>query len=141
MRRVLVAVAWGLALGCGPPPALEEQLTISQGLYGQLRKRCEGTGCVGAPLEGAKVGWFAASPWATDGGVDPPPLQEATSKKNGLYEFSIDSNTKGYVAVGRVEPTTGVRWVTATTATVPRGLARVDWQGALDPAGTWTDVR
>ncbi|MEW5741295.1 MAG: hypothetical protein AB1938_20400 [Myxococcota bacterium] len=140
MRRFVIGVALALA-SCGPAPDLESQLTITQGLYGQLTKRCDGDGCVGAPLEGTPVGWFSTSPWSTDGGVDPAPLQETKSGKNGLYEFPIESNTKGYVAVGQLEPTTGVHWLTATSVTVPKGLARVDWRGGPGPEGTWTDVR
>lgn len=139
-RALVLAVVLASACG-GTSTDVEAQVTITQGLYGQLTKRCDGEGCVGAVLEGAPVGWFATSPWATDGGMDPPPAQETTSGKNGFYEFSLDSNVKGYVAVGQVNPTTGVVWVTAKQVTVPKGLARVDWRGGPGNEGTWTQVK
>lgn len=138
--RFLLLLALFALSACGTPD-LDASVTITQGVYGQLTKRCTGDGCVGAPLEGTPVAWFETSPWSTDGGVDPRPSQESTSGANGLYQFSVASNVKGYVAVGQNVATTGVTWVTATPVTVPKGLARVDWYGGPGNEGTWTQVK
>ena len=130
-----------LALSCGTNTEVEPQVTITQGLYGQLTQRCDQVDCIGAPREGAPVAWFARSPYATDGGLNPEPLLERVSGKNGFYEFAIDSNARGYLAIGEVRPTNGVRWFTATAATIPRGLARIDWHAGPENDGTWRDVR
>jgi hypothetical protein len=140
MARALLLLL--LLVGCGTSTDVESQLTITQGVYGQLTARCDGAGCVGAPLEGRPMAWFDQSPWPTDGGVAPSPVTQTTSGKNGFYELAVDSNAKGYIALGQSQATTGVQWVTATPpVTVPKGLARVDWRGGPDNAGTWTEVR
>lgn len=140
MKRSFLALWLLLGLGCGTSTEVEAQLTITQGLYGQLTQRCEAAGCVGAPREGSPLAWFAVSPWATDGGTNPAPLQETVSGKHGFYEFALDSNVHGYLAIGELKAATGVQWFTATALSVPRGLARVDWQAGGNE-GTWTDVR
>lgn len=137
----LLPLAFLFALGCGTNTEVEPQLTITQGLYGQLTQRCDSMNCLGVPREGAPVAWFDRSPYATDGGVNPSPLQERVSGKNGFYEFSIDSNQRGYLAIGALRPTNGVQWFTATAATIPRGLGRIDWHAGPENDGTWTDVR
>lgn len=139
MRRLCLLSL--LSLGCGTNTEVEPQLTITQGLYGQLTQRCDQKDCIGAPREGTPVAWFDRSPYATDGGMDPAPLQEGVSGKNGLYEFAIDSNSRGYLAIGELRPTNGVQWFTATAASVPRGLARIDWHAGPGNEGTWIDVR
>jgi len=142
VKRVFLALAvLGAALSCGTNTEVEPQLTITQGLYGQLTKRCTPAGCVGAPLEGAPVGWFDRSPFPGDGGVRPTPVKELVSGKNGFYELALDSNTRGYVAIGQANAAEGVIWLTATATTVPRGLGRIDWYGGPGNDGTWTDVR
>ena len=128
-----------LALGCGTNTEVEPQLTITQGLYGQLTQACKELDCVGAPREGSPVAWFDRSPYVTDGGVKPEPVFESVSGKNGFYEFAIDSNVRGYLAIGELRPTNGVQWFTATAATIPRGLARIDWRAGPGNDGTWTD--
>lgn len=137
----LCAVSLLLGLACGTTTEVEPQLTITQGLYGQLTQRCEQPDCVGEPRLGTPVAWFDRSPWVTDGGTSPAPLQETTSGKNGLYQFAIDSNERGYLAIGQPRATVGVEWFTATAATIPRGLARIDWRAGPENEGTWTDVR
>lgn len=137
--RLLLLSAFVFA-ACGTPD-IDASVTISQGVYGQLTKRCDGAGCAGDPLSGAPVAWFDSAPWSTDGGADPIPRQETTSGSNGLYQFAIDSNVKGYVAIGQRVATSGTTWVTATAVTVPKGLARVDWQGGNGNEGTWTQVK
>jgi hypothetical protein len=140
-RRLLLAF-FLVALGCGTNTEVESQVTITQGLYGQLTKRCDKPGCVGAPIEGTPVAWFKTSPFSTtDGGVSPMPVQETVSKTNGFYELAIDSNERGYLALGRHETTQGTVWFTATSALIPRGLARIDWRGSEDNEGIWTDAR
>jgi hypothetical protein len=130
------------ALGCGTNTEVEPQLTITQGLYGQLTQSCQEMGCVGAPREGTPVAWFKTSPFSTtDGGVRPMPVEEKVSGKNGFYEFAIESNERGYLALGKPEATQGIVWFTATAATIPRGLARIDWRASADNEGIWTDVR
>ena len=141
MKRAFLWLVLGAALSCGTNTEVEPQLTITQGLYGQLTKRCTGVNCVGAPLEGAPVGWFAQSPFPADGGTRPMPVHDAVSGKNGFYEFTVDSNTRGYLAVGQASAAEGVIWVTATATTVPRGLGRLDWYAGPDNDGTWSDVR
>lgn len=140
MRRSVGALALLFGLGCGTDTEVERALTITQGLYGQLTQRCEPAGCVGAPREGSPMGWFDRSPWATDGGTNPAPLQELVSGKNGFYELALDSSVHGYLAIGELKAATGVQWFTATAVSVPHGLARLDWRAGGDE-GTWTDVR
>ncbi len=140
-HRGLVACLAVLALSCGTTTEVEPQLTITQGLYGQLTRRCTPADCVGAPLEGAPVGWFDRSPFPGDGGVRPTPVKELSSGKNGFYELGLDSNTRGYLAIGQKSAAEGVIWVTATTALVPLGLGRIDWYAGPGNDGTWTDVR
>lgn len=130
-----------LAAACAPPADVDAQVTITQGLYGQLTQRCDEAGCVGAPRVGAPLGWFDRSPWATDGGDAPEPLLTTTSGANGFFELALDSNVRGYLAVGREKTSVGTSWFTTTAVTVPRGLARVDWQATADSEGRWTDVR
>jgi hypothetical protein len=130
-----------LLLGCGTSTDVESQLAISQGLYGQLTQKCDQKDCVGAPRVGTPMAWFDRSPWATDGGVNPTPLQESTSGKNGFFEFAIDSNARGYLAIGELRPSSGVVYFSATAATIPRGLARIDWRPGPGSEGTWTDLK
>jgi hypothetical protein len=120
---------------------VEPQLTITQGLYGQLTQSCTQKDCIGAPREGSPVGWFDRSPYATDGGVNPEPLQQVTSGKNGFYELPLDSNARGYLAIGQLRPSSGVQWFTATSALIPRGLARIDWHASSANEGVWTNVK
>lgn len=130
-----------LLAGCGTSTEIEPQLTITQGLYGQLTQRCEQKDCVGAPREGAPVAWFDRSPYSSDGGVKPTPVKETTSGKNGFYELALDSNARGYLAIGLPEASSGLQWFTATAATIPRGLARLDWHAGPGNEGTWTEVK
>jgi len=131
-----------LLAACGTSTDVESQLTITQGVYGQLTGVCSGDGCLGAPVVGAPIAWFDTSPFVTDGGVAPAPVTQATSGKNGFYELPIASNARGYLALGQDVPTTGVRWFTATTlVTVPKGLARVDWRAGAGNEGTWLEIR
>jgi hypothetical protein len=138
MRAALLPVVLSLT-ACEAPP-LEAQLTITQGLYGQLTQRCDGEGCVGAPRVGSPVGFFDGSPFARDGGVAPEPRLTTTSSSSGLYEFALDSGTRGYLAIGEPRPGVGIQWFTATAVTIPRGLGRVDWQAGGNE-GTWRDVK
>ena len=140
MRRTFSALLL-LTLGCGTSTEVEKQVTITQGLYGQLTQRCDTPDCVGAPREGAPVAWFDVSPYSTDGGVKPTPVHESVSGKNGFYEFALDSNVRGYLAIGELRPTNGVQWFTATALVIPHGLARVDWHAGPGNDGTWSDVR
>lgn len=131
----------GLFVGCGTSTEVEPQVTITQGLYGQLTNSCMGTSCVGTPREGTPIAWFDTNPYGTtDGGVKPQPLHERTAGKNGFYEFALDSNVRGYLAIGESR-TNGVQWFTTTSATIPKGLARIDWHAGPTNDGTWTDVR
>ena len=140
MRRIFCALLL-IGVGCGTSTDVESQVTITQGLYGQLTQTCSTMGCVGAPREGAPVAWFDRSPYATDGGMNPAPLQEGVSGKNGFYQFALDSNVHGYLAIGELRPTNGVQYFTATALVIPHGLARVDWHAGPGNDGTWTDVR
>lgn len=130
-----------LLVACGTTTDVEPQLTITQGVYGQLTQRCDARGCVGAPRVGTPVAWFDRSPWGADGGVAPEPVRATTSGANGFFELALDSNVRGYLAIGLAKATVGTAWFSATAVTVPRGLARVDWQASADPEGQWTDVR
>lgn len=138
MRAATVlALAW---LAACEAPSLESQLTITQGLYGQLTQRCDGEGCAGAPRAGSTVGFFDGSPFERDGGVGPEPRLSTTSSATGLYEFALDSGTRGYLAIGEPRTGFGIQWFTATSVLVPRGLGRVDWQAGGNE-GTWRDVK
>jgi hypothetical protein len=130
-----------LAAACGTNTDVEPQVTITQGLYGQLTQSCMGSGCVGAPRVGTNVAWFDTNPYgANDAGVKPTPVFEKVTTTNGFYEFALEASTRGYLAVG--EPrTNGVQYFTATATTIPRGLARIDWHAGPGNDGTWTDVR
>lgn len=131
-----------MVLGCGTSTDVEAQLTISQGLYGQLTQSCTGTNCLGAPRVGTPVAWFDANPYmANDAGVKPSPVKETTSGTNGFFELALDSNVKGYLAIGESRPTNGVQYFTATSASIPRGLARIDWHAGPGNDGTWTNVK
>jgi hypothetical protein len=140
LRGALLSLSL-LVLGCGTNTEVEPQVTITQGLYGQLTQRCDEVNCVGKPREGTPIAWFDRSPYATDGGMNPEPVQEKVSGKNGFYEFAIESNERGYLAIGELRATTGVKWFSSTAATIPRGLARIDWRAGADNDGIWTDVR
>lgn len=122
-----------LVTACGLNTDIESQVTITQGVYGQLTQK-------GAPRTGTPVAWFDQSPYASDAGVKPTPLFQTTSKANGVFELSIDSNTRGYLAIGE-DRTNGTQWFTATSALIPRGLTRIDWQTGPGSDGTWTNVR
>ena len=137
--KKLFALLW--LSSCGTSTDVEPQLTLAQGLYGQLTQKCDPKDCVGAPRVGTPVAWFERSPFSTDGGVAPMPLQESTSGKNGFFEFGLDSNVRGYLAIGELRPSSGVRYFSATAATIPRGLARIDWHAGPGNEGTWTDVK
>ena len=126
-------------LGCGTSTEIEPQLTLTQGLYGQLTQKCDPKGCIGAPRVGTPVAWFERSPFSTDGGV--APLQESTSGKNGFFEFNLASNSRGYLAIGELKPSSGVQYFSATAALIPLGLARIDWHAGPGNEGTWTDVK
>lgn len=115
---------------------VEPQVTITQGLYGQLTEACEGADCLGKPRVNAHVGWFATSPF--DG--SPEPLQSLRSKTNGFYELNVDAATKGYLAIGIDRPGR-IYWFAATATSIPRGLGRIDWQAGPDEDGTWKDVQ
>ena len=139
MNRFLPCALLALA-ACGTNTEVESQLTITQGLYGQLTQACMGATCVGAPRVGSTVAWFDQNPYSTnDAGVRPSPVLEYTSGPNGFYEFPLESNTRGYLAIGELR-TNGIQYFTSTSATIPRGLARIDWKAGGDE-GTWTDVR
>ncbi|MBL8911823.1 MAG: hypothetical protein JNM17_14110 [Archangium sp.] len=142
-KRALGVVVAGLcAWGCGTNTMIESQVTITQGLYGQLTQSCMGSGCIGAPRVGTNVAWFATNPYEkNDAGVEPKALFETLSSKEGVYEFALDSSTRGYLAIGLPRATSGVEYFTATAANIPRGLARIDWHAGPGNDGTWTDVR
>lgn len=137
--RLLPLSAFLLA-ACGTPD-IDTQVTITQGLYGQLTQRCDTSGCVGAPRAGTPIAWFDRSPWPTDGGVAPEPVLTTTSGANGFYELALDSNVRGYLALGLQKATVGTAWFTATSVSIPKGLGRVDWQATAANEGRWTDVR
>ena len=140
--RLLPFVIASFLLACGTNTEVEPQLTITQGLYGQLTERCEQTGCVGAPRQGTPVGWFDVNPFnKTDGGTFPQAAIEKTSGANGLFEFALDAGARGYLAIGEVRTTQGVVWFSATSTVIPKGLARVDWHVGPGNEGTWTDVK
>jgi hypothetical protein len=138
MTRLLPVL---LFAACGTSTDVESQLTITQGLYGQLTQRCDTPDCVGAPRTGSPLGWFASNPFTLDGGVAPTPLQRTSSGANGFYEFDLESGARGYLAIGKPDSANGVAWFTATSVAVPRGLARVDWRATPANEGQWTDVR
>ena len=115
---------------------IEPQVTITQGLYGQLTESCEGADCLGKPRVGAHVGWFATSPFTGT----PEPMFEVRSTTNGFFELNLDAATKGYLAIG-VDRPGRVYWFTATATSVPRGLGRIDWQAGPGEDGTWKDVQ
>lgn len=140
MKRALTVALLGLS--CGTNTMIEGQVTITQGLYGQLTQPCMGANCVGTPRVGAEVAWFGSNPYATDdAGVKPSPLLTTTSSKEGVYEFALDAGARGYLAIGEFRTTSGVQYFTATSANIPRGLARIDWQAGSDIEGTWTNVK
>jgi hypothetical protein len=140
MHRLVLIVALS-TFGCGTNTDVEAQVTITQGLYGQLTQSCKESGCVGAPRVGANIAWFDSNPYMTnDAGVKPTPLFEKVTTTNGFYEFALDASARGYLAVGE-DRTNGVQYFTATAATIPRGLARIDWHAGPGNDGTWTDVR
>lgn len=120
---------------------VEPQVTITQGLYGQLTESCEGADCLGKPRVNAHVGWFATSPFndLPDGGA-PEPMLELRSKTNGFYELNLEAATKGYLAIG-VDRPGRIYWFTATATSIPRGLGRIDWQAGPGEEGTWKDVQ
>ena len=141
LRRSLL-ITFFAALGCGTNTEVEPQVTITQGVYGQLTKRCDKPGCVGDPITGTPVAWFKTYPFSTtDGGMAPMPIVQTTSGTNGFYELAVESNERGYLALGREVTTQGTVWFTATSAVIPRGLARIDWRGSEDNEGIWTDAR
>lgn len=140
MRR-LASVTLLLLGGCSTNTAVEDELTIDQGLYGQLTTRCTEAGCVGAPHGGVPVAWFTQNPYATDdAGVRPAPVRETTSASSGFWQFALDAGARGYLAIGEPSATSGTVWFTATAADVPRGLGRVDWHVGPQDEGTWTTV-
>ena len=134
-------IALLLLSGCGTSTEVEPQLTITQGLYGQLTESCTQKDCIGAPRKGTPVGWFDRSPFVTDGGVAPVPLQTMTTTETGLFQFPIPSNERGYLAIGRPEASIGTRWFSATSALIPLGLARIDWHASPANEGVWTNVK
>lgn len=138
MRRVLFVL---LFAACDTSTDVESQLTITQGLYGQLTQACSGEGCVGAPRTGTPLGWFETNPFARDGGVAPMPTLRTQSGANGFYEFELPSAARGYLAVGKPDTQAGTVWFTATAVSVPLGLRRVDWKATAGAEGQWTDVR
>ncbi|MFT3712293.1 MAG: hypothetical protein QM817_32000 [Archangium sp.] len=139
-KRSLCALVL-FALSCGTNTEVEPQVTITQGLYGQLTQSCMGTGCVGTPRVGTNVAWFDTNPYSTDdAGVKPKAVFEKVTTTNGFYEFALDASARGYLAIGE-DRTNGVQYFTATGATIPRGLARIDWHAGPGNDGTWTDVR
>ncbi|MFZ5446056.1 MAG: hypothetical protein ACOZQL_39050 [Myxococcota bacterium] len=141
MSRSFVVVALLLA-GCGTNTEVESQLTITQGLYGQLTERCDQTGCVGAPKQGTPVGWFTVNPFnKTDAGTFPEAALEKTSGPNGFFEFALDAGSRGYLAIGEVRTSQGVVWFSATSTLIPKGLGRIDWHPGPGAEGTWTDVK
>jgi len=134
-------MVFAMVSACGTSTDVEGQLTISQGLYGQLTQSCTAKDCVGAPRVGTPIAWFDQSPYVNDGGVKPTPVFEGTSKANGFYEFALDSNVRGYLAIGELRSTNGIQYFTATSVLVPKGLGRLDWHAGPGNDGTWTDVK
>lgn len=138
MRQLVIGV---LFLGCGTSTEVEPQLTISQGVYGQLTERCDSEGCVGAARVGTPVAWFGGNPFArNDAGTLPEPSLEVVSGPNGFYEFPLDAGVRGYLTIGR-QVTGGVSWFSANATVLPLGLGRVDWRASADTEGVWTNVK
>lgn len=137
MRLLLVACLFSGCLSS----EIEPQVTITQGLYGQLTEACTGENCLGKPRIDARLAWFEVSPFSkTADGGRPEPLFETRSKTNGFFELALEPAAKGYLTIGSSRSTRD-DWFTATATSIPRGLGRVDWQAGPEDQGTWTDVK
>lgn len=118
---------------------IDSLVTISQGLYGQIREACTGDGCDGAPRANAPVAWFLTNPLAHDGGVQEPAAQTRTSAA-GFFELTLDAGTQGYLTLG-TDAKSPTLYFTATQERVPRGVGRIDWQSGGAEEGTWLHVK
>ena len=141
MKRLFFAVLLSLT-GCTTNTAVEDELSITQGLYGQLTTRCTEADCVGAPNAGVTIAWFDRNPNLTDdAGVGPSPVLQTTSAASGFWEFGLDAGARGYLAIGKPSTQNGTLWFTSISTSVPRGLGRVDWHVGPEDEGTWTLAR
>ena len=140
MRHLFIGTVF--FLGCGTSIEVEPQLTITQGVYGQLTERCDSEDCVGAARVGTPVAWFDGNPFTrNDAGMLPAPSLELVSGRNGFYEFPLDAGVRGYLAIGKQSTTNGVQWFSAKGTVLPLGLGRVDWRASADNEGIWTNVK
>ncbi len=135
MKRVLFAALFFTACVAD----VESQVTIKQGLYGQVRETCSKEDCEGAPRVNAQVGWFLTNPLIHDGGVQTPAVL-TTTNASGFFELTLDAGTQGYLSIGTTAKTPTL-YFTATQERVPRGTGRIDWQANGAEEGTWLHVR
>ncbi len=124
-----------LFCGCAASVSIEveEDLTISQGLYGQAAESCDAEGCV--PRQGAMMAFFDNDP--SNG--DQTPVIETTTASNGFWELPLESARQGWLAIGSTK--TGA-YYSAFQTSVPLGLSRIDWKASSSSqAGTWNKVK
>jgi hypothetical protein len=117
-----------VALGCGSSavPDIEDRVTITQGIYGQLIGGCDTTGCVERPLDYGDVAAFAEP--VPSGPVTLTAVAQTTVDDAGFFELTLPPGTHylAWITDGAVHTST-------TRIVVPTGRAR--WDFTSGPGG------
>lgn len=130
-----------LLVSCGGlDKNVESQVTITQGVYGQLLAGCDTPGCSTSYLPSRDVGLFDVQVVRNDAGVFPAPLVHVTSRDRGFYEIGVDAGSF-FLAIGQPDTARGgTSWFTSTSVRVPVGVGRVDWVSGPG-GGNFTTVK
>ena len=122
--------------GCGTlDPDIEDLVTIDAGVYGQLVRGCDTSGCSDSYVpSGVLVGLFDVDPQADR---TAPPTLTAVVGERGFYEISVGAGVH-WLLVDAVDGPGIDRGTSAAEVTLTDGaLERWDW-GSGPGGGFWS---